>query len=84
MNNRRRQLLVAFSVSMGLGLLGGFAFNVTSQLIRLGKIDLGPASPGGPALQGPALHEQNKGLSDPGCVIPPGGGPPVTTNFQPC
>ena len=40
MNNRQRQILVAFSVSMGLGLLGGLAFNVTSQLIRPGKIDL--------------------------------------------
>lgn len=83
MNNRQRQVLVAFSASMGLGLLGGLAFNVTSQLIRPGKIDLAPASPGGPTLQGPALPEQT-GSSDPGCVIPPGGGPPVTTNFQPC
>ena len=84
MNNRQRQLLIAFSASMGLGLLGGLAFNVTSQLIRPGKLDLGPASPGGPALQAPALPEQNTGSSDPGCVVPPGGGPPVTPNFQPC
>jgi len=84
MNNRQRQLLIAFSASMGLGLLGGLAFNVTSQLIRPGKIDLGPASPGEPALQAPALPEQNTSSSDPGCVVPPGGGPPVTTNFQPC
>ena len=84
MNNRQRQILVAFSASMGLGLLGGLAFNVTSQLIRPGKTDLGPESPGGPALQGPGLPEQNTGSSDPGCVVPPGGGPPVTTNFQPC
>jgi len=83
MNNRQRQILVAFLASMGLGLLGGLAFNVTSQLIRPGKIDLGPASPGGPG-QSPALPEQNTGSSDPGCVVPPGGGPPVTTNFQPC
>ena len=69
---------------MGLGLLGGLAFNVTSQLIRLGNIDLGSAAPGGPALQGPASPEQNTDSSDPGCVVPSGGGPPVTTNFQPC
>ena len=84
MNNRQRQILVAFSASMGLGLLGGLAFNVTSQLIRPGKIDLGPASPGGPGLQAPVLPEQKTGSSDPGCVVPPGGGPPVTENFQPC
>jgi hypothetical protein len=81
MNNRQRQLLIAFSASMGLGLLGGLAFNVTSQLIRPG---LGPASPEGPVLQGPASPEQTTGSSDPGCFVPPGGGPPVTKNFQPC
>jgi len=84
MNNRQRQLLIAFSASMGLGLLGGLAFNVTSQLSRPGKSDLGPTSPGEPALQGPALPEQNTGSLDPGCLVPPGGGPPVTKNFQPC
>ena len=78
MNNRQRQLLIAFTASMGLGLLGGLAFNVTSQLIRPG---LGPASPEGPVLQGPALPEQK---TDPGCFVPPGGGPAVTKNFQPC
>ena len=84
MNNRQRQILVAFSASMGLGLLGGLAFNVTSQLIRPGKVDLGPEAPGGSALQDPGLPEQNTGSTDPGCVVSPGGGPPVTTNFQPC
>ena len=81
MNNHQRQLLVAFSASMGLGLLGGLAFNVTSQLIRPG---LGPASPEEPVLQGPALPEQNTGSTDPGCFVSPGGGPPVTKLFQPC
>ena len=81
MNNRQRQLLIAFSASMGLGLLGGLAFNVTSQLIWPG---LGPASQEGPELQGPALPQQNTGSSDPGCFVTPGGGPPVTKNFQPC
>ena len=83
MNNRQYQNLVAFLASMGLGLFGGLAFNVTSQLILPGKIDLGPASPGGPG-QAPALPEQKTRASDPSCVVPPGGGPPVTTNFQPC
>ncbi|WP_226399622.1 hypothetical protein [Synechococcus sp. MU1643] len=78
MNNRQRQLFIAFSASMGLGLLGGLAFNVTSQLIRPG---LGPASPEGPVLKGPALPEQK---IDSGCFVPPGGGPAVTKNFQPC
>ena len=81
MNNRQRQLFIAFSASMGLGLLGGLAFNVTFQLIRPG---LGPASPEGPLLQGPALPEQNTGSSEAGCVVPPGGGPPLMQNFQPC
>ena len=83
MNNRQRQILVAFLASMGLGLLGGLAFNVTSQLIRPGKIDLAPSLAGGPA-RAPALPEQNTGSSESGCVVPPGGGPPVTQNFQPC
>ena len=87
MNNRQRQLLIAFSASMGLGLLSGLAFNVTSQLIRPGKIDLDPASPdtnGRPALKGPQLHEQNRAPSDSNCVVPPGGGPLVTKGFKPC
>ena len=83
MDNRQGQILVAFSASMGLGLIGGLAFNVTSQLIRPGKIDLAPSSAGGPA-RAPALSEQNTGSSESGCVSPAGGGPPVTQNFQPC
>ncbi len=87
MNNRQRQLLVAFSASMGLGLLGGLAFNFTSQLIRPGKIDLDPASPdqnSRPALNGPQIPAQNRALSDSDCVVPPGGGPLVTKDFKPC
>ncbi len=83
MNNRQRQILVAFLASMVLGLLGGLAFKITTQLIRPGKIDPGPASPEGPG-RAPALHEQNTGASDPSYVVPREGGPPVTTNFQPC
>ena len=87
MNNRQRQLLVAFLASMGLGLLGGLAFNFTSQLIRPGKIDLDPASPdpnGRPALKDPQLPEQERAPSDSDCVVPPGGGPLVTKDFKPC
>ena len=84
MNNRQCQILVALSASMGIGLFGGLALNVTSQLIRPFKIDLGPASPGGTSLQAPALPKQNPGSSESGCVVPAGGGPPVTKNFQPC
>ena len=87
MTNRQRQLLVVFLASMGLGLLGGLAYNVTSQLIRPDKIDLDPASAvqnSRPAFKGPALPESNRGSSDADCVVPPGGGPPVTKDFQPC
>ena len=83
MNNRQRQILVALSASMGLGLLGGLAFNVTSQVIRPGKIDLAPSSAGGPA-RAPALPEQSAVSSESGCGVPPGGGPLVTQNFEPC
>ena len=87
MTNRQRQLLAVFLASMGLGLLGGLAFNVTSRLIRPDTIDLDEASPdqnSRPAFKGPALPEQNSGIADPDCVVPPGGGPPVTKDFQPC
>ena len=87
MNNRQRQLLVTFLASMGLGLLGGLAFNFKSQLIRPGKIDLDPASPDPnvrPALKGPPLTEQNRNLSNSDCVAPPGDGPRVTKDFKPC
>ena len=87
MTNRQRQLLVVFLASMGLGLLGGLAYNVTSQLIRPDKIDLDQASPeqiSRPAFKGPVLPESNRGSSDADCVVPPGGGPPVTKDFQPC
>ena len=87
MNNRQHQLLIAFSASMGFGLLGGLAFNVTSQFLRPGKVDLDPALPhqnGRPALEGPPLPEQNRSPSESECVVPPGGGPPVTKDFQPC
>lgn len=87
MNNRQRQTIVAFLASMGLGLLGGLAFNFTSQLIRPGKIDLDPGSPdpnGSPALKVPQLPEKNTGPSDSDCVVPPVGGPLVTKDFKPC
>ena len=87
MNNRQRQLLVVFLASMGVGLLGGLAYNVTSRLIRPDTMDLHKASPdqkSRPAFKVPALPEQNSGLADPDCVVPPGGGPPVTKDFQPC
>ena len=87
MTNRQRQLLVVFLASMGLGSLGGLAYNVTSQLIRPDKIHLDQASPeqnSRPAFKGPALPESNRGSSDADCVVPPGGGPPVTKDFQPC
>lgn len=45
MNNLQRQLLVVFLASMGVGLLGGLAYNVTSRLIRPNTIDLDEASP---------------------------------------
>ena len=85
--NHQRHLLVVFLASMGLGLVGGLAFNVTSQLIRPEKIDLDQASPeqnSRPALKGPPLPESNRGSTDVDCVVPPGGGPPVTKDFQPC
>ena len=87
MNNLQRQLLVVFLASMGVGLLGGLAYNVTSRLIRPDTIDLDEASPdqnSRPAFKGPALPEQNSGIAAPDCVVPPGGGPPVTKDFQPC
>jgi len=87
MNNHQRQLLVAFLASMGLGLLGGLAFHLTSQLIRPDKVDLDQSSPdqnNRPAFKGPALPEHNRGVSDADCFVPPGGGPPVTRDFQPC
>ena len=87
MNNRQRQLLVVFLASMGVGLLGGLAYNVTSQLIRPDTVELDQADPeetSRPAFKGPALPEQNKRLLAPDCVVPPGGGPPVTKDFQPC
>ena len=87
MTNRQRQLLAVFLASMGLGLLGGLAFNVTSRLIRPDTIDLDPASAvqnSRPAFKGPALPELNRGSGDSDCVVPPGGGPPVTKDFQPC
>lgn len=87
MNNRQRQLLVVFVASMGFGLLLGLAYSLTSQMIRPDKIDLYPTSPdrrGQPSVKGPLLLEQNRGLSDSDCVVPPGGGPPVTKDFQPC
>ena len=87
MNNRQRQLLVVFLASMGLGLLGGLAYNVTSQLITPDKVDLDQASPDQkrkPVFKDPPLPEQNRGSSEADCVVPPGGGPPVTNDFQPC
>ena len=87
MRNRQRQLLVVFLASMGFGLLLGLAYSLTSQMIRPDKIDLYPTSPdrnGQPAVKGPPLPEQNRGPSDSDCVVPPGGGPPVTKDFQPC
>ena len=87
MNHRQRQLLVVFLASMGLGLLGGLAFTVTSQWIRPARIDLDQETRDHkrrPSLKGPPLPEQNRGPSDADCVVPPGGGPPVTKNFQPC
>ena len=87
MNHRQRQLLVVFLASMGVGLLGGLAYNVTSQLIRPARIDLDLETrdhKSRPSLKGPSLPEQNRGPSDSDCVVPPGGGPPVTKNFQPC
>ncbi len=87
MNNRQHQLLIAFLASMGLGLLGGLAFNVTFQMIRPGKVDLDPALPhrnGRPERKVPARPEQNRSPSESECVVPPGGGPPVTKDFKPC
>ena len=87
MNNRRRQLLFVFLASMGFGLLGGLAYRVTSQLIRPGKIDLNRASPDQqirPAVKAAPLPGQNRRPQGADCVVPPGGGPPVTKDFQPC
>ena len=87
MNKRQHQLLIAFLASMGLGLLGGLAFNVTFQMIRPGKVDLDPALPhrkGMPERKVPARPEQNRSPSESECVVPPGGGPPVTKDFKPC
>ena len=87
MNNRQRQLLGVFCASLGFGLLLGLAYSLTSQMIRPGKVDLDPMSPdqkGLPAVKGPPLPEPNRGTSDVDCVVPPGGGPPITRDFQPC
>ena len=87
MNNRQRQLLVVFLASMGFGLLGGLAYRVTSQMIRPGKIDLNRSSPDQqirPALKGAPLPAKNRLPKGSDCVVPPGGGPPVTKDFQPC
>ncbi len=87
MNNRQRQLLAVCLASMGFGLLGGLVYNVTSQMIRPEKVDLDQAFPdqkSRPTTKGPELHLQNKRPSGPDCVVPPGGGPPVTREFKPC
>ena len=87
MNNRQRQLLVVFLASMGFGLLGGLAYSVTSQMIRPGKIDLDRALPDPnsmPTMKGAPLPLQNRRPTGSDCVVPPGGGPPVTKDFQPC
>ena len=87
MNNRQRQLLVVSLASMGFGLLGGLAYRVTSQMIRPGKIDLNRTSPDQqirPAVKGAPFPAQNSRPKGSDCVVPPGGGPPVTKEFQPC
>ena len=87
MNNRQRQLLGVFCASMAFGLLLGLAYSLTSEMLRPGKVDLDPRSPdpnGLPAVKGPPLPEPNRGASDVDCVVPPGGGPPITRDFQPC
>ena len=86
MNNRQRQLLAVCLASMGFGLLGGLVFSVTSQMIRPGKVDLDQAIPeqSRPTTKGPALPSQDRRPSGSDCVIPPGGGPPVTKDFKPC
>ena len=87
MNNRQRQLLVVFLASMGFGLLGGLAYRVTSQMIMPGKIDLNRTSPDQqirPAVKGAPFPAQNSRPKGSDCVVPPGGGPPVTKEFQPC
>ena len=45
MNNRQRQLLVVFLASIGLGLLGGLAYNVTLNMLKPEKIEFDQASP---------------------------------------
>ncbi|AII49272.1 hypothetical protein KR52_08960 [Synechococcus sp. KORDI-52] len=87
MNNRQRQLLFVFLASMGLGLLAGLAYTFTSQMIRPAKIDLDPALPDQnrrPEPMGPPPPEQTPGPAEADCAVPPGGGPPVTQDFQPC
>lgn len=77
MNNRQRQLLIVFSSSMGVGLLGGLAFNVTSQLIRPGTIQLEQDSSrenSKPMIKGPPAFDQNRPPSSSDCDVPPGGG----------
>jgi len=87
MNSRQRQLLVVFLASIGFGLLIGLVYSFTSQLIRPAKIDLDQVSPkqqSKPAFKGPPSPQQHKGPSESDCAVPPGGGPPVTQDFQPC
>ena len=87
MNNHQRQLLLIFLASIGVGVLVGLTYSLTSQLTRPGKIDFDQMSPDQndkPGLKGQPLPEQLPGPSGSGCVVPQGGGPPVTKDFQPC
>ena len=87
MNDRQRELLFVFAASTGVGLIGGLAYNVTSNVVVPSKIDLHPASPeqqSRPIIQQPSPPERRDPSAAPGCVVPPGGGPPVTRDFQPC
>ena len=87
MNNRQRQLLVVFLASIGLGLLGGLAYNVTLNMFKSEKIELDQASPDlppRPPLNRPQVPSPIKPPSASECVVPPGGGPPVTADFKPC
>ena len=87
MNNRQRQLLVVLLASIGLGLLGGLAYNVTLNMLKPEKIEFDQASPDQqrkPQFNRPQVPSPIKPPSASECVVPPGGGPPVTADFKPC
>ena len=87
MNNHQRQLLLIFLASIGVGVLVGLTYSLTSQLIRPGKIDVDQMSPDQNdkhGLKGQPLPKQIPAPSGSDCVVPQGGGPPVTKDFQPC